>query len=160
MNVCNELLLKAYLHANSLNHTRWLDEVTGGINSLKPQVELGKWYWVKAQGSSHKQDALIYVQDLSKDCKGNYGFNHAGEWLNGVIDEGGSYHIWNNLDYLRPATDTEVFEALKKEAIRRGLIEGVRIKSPFIIGTGDCESVTRLSNSYELSKNSFFNLGH
>lgn len=158
--VDNELLLKAYQAGSNEYHINWLDKVTGGIDSLKPQVELGKWYWVEAQ-IGHEQDALIYVQDLSKDCKGNYGFNHAGKWLSGVRDKDGigSYAIWNNLDLLRPATDTEVFEALKKEAIRRGLIEGVRIKSPFIIGTGDCESVTRLSNSYELRKNSFVNLG-
>src|SRR5690606_10316620 len=49
MEVDNELLLKAYSHANSVVHTRWLDKVTGGIYSLKPQIELNKWYWVKAR---------------------------------------------------------------------------------------------------------------
>lgn len=146
--VDNELLLKAYQAGSNEYHINWLDEVTGGIKNLKPQAELGKWYWVKAQVDSHKQDALIYVQDLSEDCKGNFGFNHVGKWLSGVLDKGGSYHIYNNLDYLRPATDTEVFEALKKEAIRRGLIEGVRIKSPWILG----ESAVAISYNYILQR--------
>src|SRR5690606_3094476 len=120
--VDNELLLKAYQAGSNEYHINWLDEVTGGIKNLKPQIELGKWYWVKAQNDLQKQDALIYVQDLTEDCKGNFGFNHDGKWLNGVLDKRGSNHIWNNLDSLRPTTDAEVYEALKKEAIRRGLI--------------------------------------
>lgn len=158
MNVDNKLLLKAYANADNVHHTRWLDEVTGGINSLKPQIELNKWYWVKARGWN-KQDALIYVQDLSTDCKGNYGFNHAGEWLNGVLDkwDEGSYHIYNNLDRLRPATDTEVFEALKKEAIRRGLIEGVIIKALWI-GTANYESTHSLSVNYIFDEHTIKNM--
>src|SRR5690606_26881575 len=56
--VDNELLLKAYSHASSEVHTRWLDKVTGGINSLKPQIELNKWYWVEALDDCNKPDAL------------------------------------------------------------------------------------------------------
>lgn len=156
LEVNNELLLKAYAHANNRDHIYWLDEVTGGINSLKPQIELGKWYWVKAQGSSHKQDALIYVQDLSEDCKGNFGISHGGRWLIGE-GNGDSYAIWNNLDFLRPATDTEVFEALKREAIRRGLVEGVRIKALWI-GTDSNESTFKMTGRYEFDEHTIKNM--
>lgn len=158
MEVDNDMLLQAYARAFNVAHTRWLDEVTGGINYLKPQIELNKWYWVKAQGDYHKQDALIYVQDLSMECKGNFGFNHAGKWLNGSgVDSDNNYAIYNNLDFLRPATDTEVFEALKKEAIRRGLIEGVIIKALWI-GTANYESTHSLSVNYTFDEHTIKNM--
>lgn len=125
LEVDNEILLKAYLESYE-GHRIWLDSVTGGINNLKPQIELGRWYWVRANSECHKQDALIYVQDLSKECKGNYGFNHVGEWLDGESNGGiGSYAIWNNLYHLNLATDMEVEKALIKEAKRRGYKVGV-----------------------------------
>lgn len=129
--VDNKLLLKAYGQARSERHFMWLDKVTGGVYCLNPEIELNKWYWVK-RSLGQPQDALIYVQGLSRDCKGNFGFNHGGAWFNGYEER---FNICNSLERLRPAKETEVLEALKKEALRRGLIDGdVKTNRLFIIG--------------------------
>lgn len=76
---------------------------------IKPKFEVGKWY-------TYLNAICCYTGNNE-----GYGFHAYGEWATDIkisIPE-----IWI------PATESEVFEALKKEAIKRGFKEGATIIS-------------------------------
>ena len=56
-----------------------------------------------------------------------YGFDMEGNWMN--LEKARTFP-----DYEIEATEQEVFEALKDEAVRRGFVEGVRITPMFYNG--------------------------
>lgn len=103
-----------------------------GVKSLDnkyDEVTKGSWYWFEKNIRGHIQDALIFVNDITMSMNGNYGFDHAGKWIDGTED-GYTYAVYNNLKTARRASPQEVEEALIKEAKRRGLLHGVRFVSP------------------------------
>jgi hypothetical protein len=95
------------------------------------ELEVGKWYFVKHETSN---DALIFLQ--SKDVTSTYGFNHVLEYTNTYSNY--LLHGKYKKDIIRKATEQEVFEALKNEAIKRGFKEGAYIHRPFWNDLKDC----------------------
>lgn len=80
----------------------------------KKELEIGKWY--------KDGKFIIYIESINGDKYGRYGFNLYGEW----------HHVNDDLaikDTLKPASPSVVFEALKKEAIKRGYKKGVTFVS-------------------------------
>ena len=85
------------------------------INSLKPKLEVGKWY--KEKGGS-----IAFYQG---DNVETYGMNDVGTWRSNAC----WFHDWNlEDDEWTLATDKEVEEALVTEAKRRGYKDGVKVK--------------------------------
>ena len=82
----------------------------------KQTFEVGKWYIDK------NGEALIFN---TGDKATNYGFRNNGGWGIGYL------LINQKCQNFMPASDEEVFEALKKEAERRGFKEGVNLKVNF-----------------------------
>ncbi len=88
---------------------QWFPEV------FKPVLEVGKWY------KSHI-GTIAFYSGKEEMC----GFSYLGTWSNCVVTkynfESCCEGVWNK------ATEEEVFEALKNEVIKRGLVDGVHYK--------------------------------
>ena len=88
---------------------RWFPE------AFETKFEVGKWY-------KNKDDNHLYCVVAQTDSQYNpfqaYGFNSDGSW---------SKTNSRCLTNFRPATESEVFEALKKEAVKRGFVKGAKI---------------------------------
>lgn len=78
----------------------WFPEV------FETKLEVGKWYkW--------ENGAICYHSEY----KGDYGFNSNKEWIQH------NHWLTNGCnDGFKPATDSEVLEALKNEAVKRGYL--------------------------------------
>lgn len=76
------------------------------------KLEVGKWYFVERSKSQFddKQRALVFYEDKEKI----YGFTHGGWWCNDYGNP--KYDKYKFTE----ATEQEVFEALKNEAVKRG----------------------------------------
>lgn len=84
---------------------------------FKSRLEAGKWYKEKSGlGIGYR---LMFCKEIKEDSFTGYGFCSAGNWQNKTTYCFGGF---------RPSTETEVFEALKKEAVRRGFKEGTVYK--------------------------------
>ena len=86
---------------------------------LLPKLEVGKWY----KGSDEDPKLLSCVISVKGNKYYYYGFNVRGEWKNN------DYYDYVDDVVLLKATYEEVLEALTKEAEKRGLKEGVNVKS-------------------------------
>lgn len=78
-------------------------------NVFKKELEVGKWYW---------HDGHLFNYQLGEDV---FGFNEDGSWC----DCRWSWPTKTLFD--REATESEVFEALKDEAVKRGFVSGTWI---------------------------------
>ena len=87
---------------------QWFPEV------FKKELEVGKWY--KDEGKFMFCFQGIYSREHVSKA---YGFTRSGKWHENL-------GIGNDWEY-KEATDQEVFEALKNEAVKRGLADGVYI---------------------------------
>ncbi len=85
---------------------------------FKQKLEVGKWY----KSKNTAKDTLFCAGDNWKS--NSYGINYKGTWSNNLNFSGAYEHDFT------PATENEVFEMLKREAIKRGLVKGVIVKSP------------------------------
>ncbi len=96
-----------------------LNSISEKIKQLEtPSFQKG---WYKLTNSL----ALVYCDFYALKDNSNigYGFDGTGRWVN-------NWHYYNrDKQYMTPATDKEVEEALIKEAKKRGFKEGVKIKS-------------------------------
>ena len=82
---------------------------------FKQKIEVGKWY---KDGAS-----LVFINKyLNNSGIIGYGFTGNGKWKNEW------YHNYS-IDKLTPARENEVFEMLKNEAIKKGLVHGVIVQS-------------------------------
>lgn len=86
-----------------------------------------------------KDDTLPERMVYFKNDEAKYGFDYEGDWLRDghpMIKSEDSYSIDSDN---RPATDKEVEEALTKEAIKRGLVEGAtrRLRQTAELKEGD-----------------------
>jgi len=109
----------------------------------KPKFEVGKWYKNKENFALFNYNGA----DLSQSGFVGYGLNNSG-WLNS-----GFYLYPNDHHLYFPATDKEVEDALVKEAVKRGVKEGVKCKSV----NGDCEFILNGSSvKYYSDDNSFY----
>lgn len=82
-------------------------------------LEVGKWY--KHPDETYK--ALYFITGISQGYRNphtSYGFSMSGKWTN---------EDNRNIKEFIEATEAEVFEALKNEAIKRGFKEGVKVKN-------------------------------
>lgn len=88
---------------------------------LFKEAELNKWYITKAR-------CLFCLTNYNGNKNKGYGFDDDvnGKWHN---TEGNENHFGYKDDIEREATEEEVFEALKKEAVKRGFVDGVNYKS-------------------------------
>lgn len=84
---------------------------------FQPKLEVGKWYRFKRSGS------LTYYQGENIE---SYGFH----CTSNKYVKSHSWHIPTAETELKPATESEVFEALRNEAVKRGLTIGSTIKWP------------------------------
>lgn len=115
----------------------------------EPSFEMtGKWWWVEhSDKEKYPKLALAYCNTTEGNSKGNYGFSHIWDWIDG---EERGYGFYAAIQYpkklVREALKEEMYIELTKEAKRRGLIEGVRIKSPWIEAG---ESEYRLGSDYK-----------
>jgi hypothetical protein len=105
------------------------------------ELEVGKWYKTPANG-------LYMIKSLISDKKFNcYGFNPDGCWVELPVKLKEA-----KKDVL--ATTSEITEALKNEAIKRGLVEGAWAK------VGHVGTLVKLPNDlYEYDDENFFMLG-
>ena len=96
----------------------WKKRIEEVVPELFPKNELivGKWY--------KKGDAISMFNGVGEY---SYGIHSNGSWMD--------VHFWfgcsKSIERWQPATEEEVFKALKKEAVRRGVKEGVKVKSTF-----------------------------
>lgn len=93
-----------------------LDEGKVTARELFPDVFEEKFTgWAKRD--MHPLCLMYYV-----DNKPKYGLGNRGTWTYGYVTH------YDNQDF-RPATDQEILEALTKEAVKRGFVEGARINN-------------------------------
>jgi hypothetical protein len=99
-----------------------IKELKKELNSIKDNVlKVGEWY---------KYGDFLLINPTNTDNKlkiNAYGLNH-NEWFNDTSTN--SSHLGNSISYVK-ATETEVFEALKKEAIKRGFVKGSSYKNQY-----------------------------
>jgi hypothetical protein len=81
---------------------------------LKPELEVGKWY------KTSKDNLLCYTGRNADGVILGYGF---------IDDDWGNWKWGREMNDKKLATNQEVFEALKKEAIKRGFKRGVTLKA-------------------------------
>jgi len=121
------------------------------------ELEVERWY----KGSGQFEKMLIYVRQKIAYCNETnhyaYGFNGLGEWMNEMSQ------LWSIEQYgFKPATTSEITEALKNEAIKKGYKKGVTIKYDGHLGEikGDiyyAEGVNCLAvETYENTRNNEF----
>ena len=79
------------------------------------KLEVGKWY-----KRPHGKALFFIVGDPKITPFEVYGFDMEGNWMN--LEKARTFP-----DYEIEATEQEVFEALKNEAVKRGFVEGVYI---------------------------------
>jgi hypothetical protein len=91
-----------------------IKELKKELNSIKYNgLKVGEWY--------KESDSFLFCFNGKFGNSTNYGFNKIG-----VFRQELGVH---RLDRYTKATETEVFKALKKEAIKRGFKEGVTVRS-------------------------------
>lgn len=85
----------------------------------KKELVVGKWYFIELSKSqfNDKQKALIFYEDKTR----LYGFSHLGIYTNNYSNPK------NNKYTFTEATQQEVEEALKAEAVKRGFINGIYV---------------------------------
>lgn len=100
------------LNNNSEKLKEWFPE------AFENNMEAGKWY-------NHEEgECLAFVEKIiGKDFIG-YGFVQGRYWIDSNKGWTHGFRGWEE------ATEEEVFEALKNEAIKRGFVEGAYFKSP------------------------------
>jgi hypothetical protein len=110
-----------------------LADISAELQKLKsePKFEVGKWYKFKSDFCS----AIVCYQG----GKSGYGFSES-NWKH---HESWTFDV-NALDWI-PATESEVFEALEKEAIKRGIVVGVTIDK-LNIGDSMNRDVVKITN--------------
>jgi len=79
---------------------------------FETELEVGKWY------KNPNRKAIMYFETIKNNTCFGYGFDNSGIWENKLE------YFCNNWE---PATEKEVEEALVKEAIKRGLVEGAKV---------------------------------
>lgn len=129
-----------------MNKLERIEALEAEIKKLKqelsePEFEVGKWY----KNKSKEYNFLFCYQGNQ-----SYGWGNNYNWHNDLVTNKESLHLY------RPATESEVFEALKKEAIKRGFKEGVTI-DVFYGHYEKCKLSHRLNNfsdwGYDKSNN-------
>ena len=95
----------------------WFPEV------FKVELEVGKWYKNLDEGY---EKSICYAMELHGDNHqfSGYGFDYELKWFYGKDTDHCGSENWVE------ATNEEVFNALKIEAVRRGFVDGVYFKSP------------------------------
>jgi len=89
---------------------------------FKQNLEAGKWY----KAFSGKSFKLFFAERLNeKGLPLGYGFCDQKKWLE---DNNEAWLIYNDSRITIEATESEVFEALKNEAVKRGFVEGAWFK--------------------------------
>lgn len=109
--------------------TRNSQELQQLKQDIKPTFEVGKWYKTDCLNGS-----LFCITELPielNEVKG-YGFEN-GYWYHKTTC---GYWTLEEKHNTRPATESEVFEALKKEAIKRGFKKGCKVKNNKTIKEG------------------------
>lgn len=96
---------------------KWFPEV------FETKLEVGRWYKGKHIGNS----GLIFVQKYNGIDKGLTAFGFC--WNSFNWRDSNSDWCENSKQYLIEATEEEVFEALKNEAVKRGFKDGAYIKN-------------------------------
>lgn len=98
--------------------------------AFEPELKTGIWY-----KSKENCNLLQFLEEIEKgtncDYYKSYGFGLNREWQNS--DNRISDIFKNNMT---PATEEEVFERLKEEAVKRGFKKGVTVDRSNIIKTG------------------------
>lgn len=123
-----------------------------GENQLRIQPEVGKWYIVEHL-QKVSQNAIAYCSDLGEGGKGNYGFDHQGNWMDGQKSSYGFSNVLRGLlRIVSEATDDQIEEALVKEATRRGIDYGVSV----ILVGGREQKLQHTHKKFYLSTNSLF----
>jgi hypothetical protein len=99
---------------------RFQAELTELKKELKSELEVGKWYFAI-------HGTITWIVNPIRVTKGRieefYGTNDYSGWKD---DAGGTWGNISECKEFRLATNEEVFEALKKEAINRGFKEGAK----------------------------------
>jgi hypothetical protein len=107
-------------------------------NNLEP-LEHVKRQWYKHTVKNH--DGLVFCSTIDNYVSG-HGFESFGHWRDSVSYSG---------KVLRLATDAEVLEAFKAEAIKRGLVKGSRLKSVYSLN-----GQVSVNNQYRMSSHGLF----
>jgi hypothetical protein len=105
------------------------------LAELPAELVIGKWY-----SNLTYKGCIINYQGMGSSNIIGYGFDFTGEYFE-------SNAIWGAEDVYELATETEVFEALKFEAIKRGFKEGV---------SADLSTISESYNKKSTFKNNNF----
>lgn len=90
--------------------------------AFETKLEVGKWY-----KSNDILNHIFYVTKLFDGKYFYYGFNSTGNYEDNDFYLLADFGLKNGFTN---ATESEVFEALKKEAVKRGFVECCKIVSP------------------------------
>lgn len=120
---------------------RWFPE------AFKTKWDIGKWY-----KSKNYEKVLFFLESISNGGVNGYGLNYVGDWVNSKEN----FANVKDFQSVYLATESEVLEALKKEAVKIGFFEGVYIKADWIM-TGNNISKSPISKGkFRLDNNGDF----
>ena len=101
--------------------TDLIDKHLSPVNDFAPLVP-GKWYvLIDKPRKGLPDDDPTFMYNYREGCCNSFGIGHY--WIDGA-DMGATTEGW------RPATHSEILEALSKEATKRGIISGAKVKRP------------------------------
>ena len=106
----------------------------------KPKCEIGNWHWTEP-------GSLYFIEKINGNICFGYGLSYNNNWSIGFV-----CYIEN---IKRLATEFEVDEMLKKEAIKRGLVEGAKIDLSVIDSSYSKSVVLFLCKNYVVEKTGF-----
>mgnify|MGYP000426812941 CR=1 FL=1 len=123
--VRNEFILEA--HKSACNE--WKLKIEKECPKLfKSKLEVGKWYKDTYKG---REKNIVFITEIDKE-KNTYGYGFIYEEFTNTEEKNKNGKcLYNNIasDFLIPATEEEVKEALIKEVKKRGFKEGVKYTS-------------------------------
>lgn len=143
-----------YLHEISGDSTKLsLEEMFP--EAFESELKTGIWY-------KHKAGYFFFLEEIENNKKDNccksYGFRISGNWDDSLLR---SLSIFKEMT---PATDEEVFESLKEEAIRRGFKKGVTVDRSMLksenIWLGEYVLINEENFSYKSKTNELLMFGH
>lgn len=106
---------------------RWFPE------AFETKLEVGKWYKLK------DINKLLYITHFDRGHAYGYGFDNS-DWF--LHDGSKLYNCACNsvsVKFLNLATESEVFKALEKEALKKGFVNGAKFLSPIDKHKGECK---------------------
>lgn len=115
--------------------------------AFKTVLEVGRWY-----KRPHNKALFCIVGDPENEPFEIYGFDNDGDWM-------GYKKAQTFKDGEVEATEVEVFEALKNEAVKRGFVLGSLI-TPLYDEKNDKDNIFKVGSSFVIEKGKLYVRGY